>query len=275
MKFFYRFISYPLAFLGLMLGFSSKVMAQYGVMVMHFKFVGEIKSAVCEQNIEGIEVIMVNEANGNKTAVRTDENGQFNFLIRERFYDTEYTLNIADIDGDKNMGEFVSKTVNFRLNENSDGFAYAHEWVFSDDKKEVKPLKIYLDYKYENPCLELQNSGDEEEIEPILENEKVENEIDQENSEDEDNNPFANFKNAILYPNPNDGNFKVEFFSSVQTKSRVSIFDINASLIDSFEMFTNLGFNVIDLKYNYLAPGQYVLLIRVENEEKSFKIIVN
>ncbi len=116
-----RYLSSFLALIGLLIGFTSKVMAQYGAPPSSFKITGKIKSAETSKPIPNIQVSLLNSEFGNKIFVKSDSLGRFNIKTRSYSIDNDtLVLKAEDIDGALNGGYFNSDSKNI---------------IFSDYKK--------------------------------------------------------------------------------------------------------------------------------------------
>ncbi len=230
------FLKYPLSLalsmIGFMFGFTSKVLAQYGAPVMHFKLLGQVRSAECEQPVGGIEVTLVNDVSGEVTKVRTDANGNFNFRIIEYYWENAFTMNLADLDGPENNGTFVSKSVHFTLNDKTKGVS-ANYW---NNDKQVVPWPIIMEYEGANPCAPVAKTQPVPEIQCLVPREESIQEEQPEAQPDPKVIPPIPeiIQNAILYPNPSDVRFGIEFTLTESCEITVSLFTQSGQLIDRF-----------------------------------------
>jgi putative lipoprotein (rSAM/lipoprotein system) len=254
-----------LSFLGFMVGFTSKVLAQYGAPVMHFQLLGQIKSIHCNEPIGGVEVTLVNDYSGQITKVKTDSNGNFHFKINEQYWEYEYTMNLTDINEQGEPGQYVSKSVHFSLNNTTDGVS-TYYW---NTQANNKPMEIFLDYNGENPCSKdsiishnpedsLYNDSTEnaEKTDFVIFDEKHKELI---NNEEEHINPK-------LYPNPSDGNFFVEFYLHQETIVTMEVYTMNGKLIKQLKIEGMVGKNTISVAVKHLSSQILPIKLTVGNK---------
>ncbi len=108
---YFRAISTFFAILGLVIGFSSKVIAQYGAPPA-FRFNGKITSAECNLPIKNIQLTFTNSLNQDTIKLYTSEKGEFHFRTYD--YKSEvpriFTIIAKDTDGVASGGLFAEKT---------------------------------------------------------------------------------------------------------------------------------------------------------------------
>ncbi len=75
---------------------------------------------------------------------------------------------------------------------------------------------------------------------------------------------------SVIYPNPNDGNFTVEFSNPDNKVIKISITDVTGKT--SFE--TNTTDNTFNYSLNDLLPGVYFVAIKGEDKFKVLKMVV-
>lgn len=85
-------------------------------------------------------------------------------------------------------------------------------------------------------------------------------------------NEFAIHTN--IYPNPSNGNFKIEFTNTDNAKSfNMNVYNIIGELVFSTQMMNSLsGIHSIPLNLSYLAPGTYFLRMFDSNNSKAMSI---
>lgn len=77
-----------------------------------------------------------------------------------------------------------------------------------------------------------------------------------------------------LWPNPNDGNFRLEVKLSKKADILVQLYHIQNSSKLFFESYHGLDKYEIPFQFNNLTTGVYLVLIRAEKEQQSIKFIV-
>lgn len=109
---YFRTVSTFLAILGLVVGFSAKVIAQYGAPPA-FRFNGKINSAECNVPIKNIQLTITNNLNQDTAKIYSNEKGEFHF--RSYDYNSEapriFTIVAKDTDGVASGGSFAEKTL--------------------------------------------------------------------------------------------------------------------------------------------------------------------
>ncbi len=268
-----RTLALYLSFLGFMFGFTSKVLAQYGVPVMHYKMLGQVKAVECEQPIGGVEVTLVNDATGEVSRLRTDRDGNFSFRIIEYYWSNEYTMNIADIDGDQNGGLFESASFRFRPEELSPRNISYEYW---DADKEKTPKTFYLNFIGKNPCKEdtiitqavllpdtlpfvskdvlpedtfltdSMTTNGQAEPEPVL------------------TDP------VILFPNPNDGMFSVRFELQYAQEVEFRILTISGQLLERLFIELDEGRHTIPIDVRSISPQ--TIIVRMKLNGRIFEL---
>lgn len=92
----------------------------------------------------------------------------------------------------------------------------------------------------------------------------------------EDQNSFIiSNEGLLIYPNPNSGNFTVQWNSLSAENSRIRIFNQLGQTIQSIEVKTLIGLNNYEISHLRLSAGVYFLELSDENTLKSVKIVVN
>ena len=118
-KLYFRFISTTLAIIGLVVGFSAKVIAQYGAPPVSFRINGNIKSKECNVPIPNIQLSVTGNGNNYEQKFQSTLNGDF--YIRLYDYDSDYqsarelTIVATDIDGAASGGTFATKTFKIKV----------------------------------------------------------------------------------------------------------------------------------------------------------------
>lgn len=105
---YFRTIGTILAIIGLVVGFSAKVIAQYGAPPA-FRFNGKITSKECNLPIQNIQLKITNDKNQDSTKLYTNPKGEFYFRTYD--YNNEdprtFTIVAQDTDGVASGGSFA------------------------------------------------------------------------------------------------------------------------------------------------------------------------
>ena len=75
-------------------------------------------------------------------------------------------------------------------------------------------------------------------------------------------------KEITLYPNPNDGKFKVEVYSTADQSSIFRFVNLNGQVLKTENIYLNQGLNRIDLDISAFQNGVFLLSIVMENGGK-------
>ena len=273
-KLLYRPLALILSFMGFMIGFTSKVLAQYGAPVMHFKLLGQVKSVGCEQAVGGVEVALVNDITGQVTKVRTDSEGNFHFSILEYYWEYEFTMNLADIDGDANQGEFVSKSLRFKLTDiPGEHIAHGH-WAVSQNNK---PMTLYLDFVGDNPCANEINPPQLDLLEDSLmidKNDYVSEPESQDLLNTQNEREFEIIAPVLLYPNPIDGKFTIEFTVHETMQTEIQVFDMKGKLIKSIRMMSEKGHQSVSVDVTGISPQTLIVRLLLGSYMKDFRVVI-
>lgn len=234
-KKYFRFLRNGLGLLTLLIGISSKVAAQYGVMMNYFKINGNIKSEICQENLANIAIRIEDPSTQYISEITTDENGNFNFFGDTDWGNNKLKISYKDLDGDENNGSYQSGEFIYEISRNSN-------------------LNIQMQHVGIPPCLIEDTSKYNNDLVGNTETLKCPSK--------EESTPLdseASYFDAILYPNPNFGCFNLRFNLEFRTQITMHIFSSNGKMIVS-EVFTMENHNQekkIDIEG--LASGNYIL----------------
>lgn len=246
------FLRYVLSFIGFMVGFTSKVLAQYGAPMNYFKINGNIKSEICNENLPGISIKIEDPSSDQVYHQVSDENGNFTLTAETEWNNKYLKFTYIDIDGTENHGEYLPQTLTYQLTrQNTINVSLPHSGrppCYPDDPKLTIPTDTINKEKYEVKC-------------PTKE-------ISNEQPSD------AKFFDAILFPNPNDGCFYLRFTIEFQSKVKMIIFNSSGQVVMNDEF--NVTENKQEKKFNIegLAPGCYILSLNDGRKTISKNFIV-
>lgn len=77
-----------------------------------------------------------------------------------------------------------------------------------------------------------------------------------------------------VYPNPNNGSFKLEIIAKISNSSELNIYNSMGMQVYSQNVFLKSGLNSIDFSQEYLSNGIYILSINSNGKYFSQKIVV-
>lgn len=236
-SYYFSLLRYMLSFIGFLIGFSSKVLAQYGAPVNYFKINGNIKSEVCNENLPGISIKIEDPSLGLTYHQVSDENGNFTLTAETEWNNKALKFTYTDIDGTENHGEYLPLDLTYELNrQNTIYVSLPHSGrppCYPDVTKITSPSDTTQTEKFEVKCPSKETTNEQ----PIN----------------------AKFFDAILYPNPNDGCFYLRFTIDLQNKIKMIIFNSSGQVVMNDEF--NITENSQEKKFNIegLAPGSYIL----------------
>lgn len=144
---------YFLATLGLLLGFSFKVAAQYGIVEEDYIVSGAVLSLDCDFKIPKIKVTLIDndkEYNIPDFKKFTDTDGLFYFTLRKEMLDDDIDIVVEDIDSTANMGWFVKSTIKLHVDPALFNLVNKSEWRRSYQYPEN--ILIYMKSMGEAPC---------------------------------------------------------------------------------------------------------------------------
>ena len=142
-----------LATLGLMLGFSFKVAAQYGVVEEDYIISGAVLSMDCDFKIPNIKISLVdNDKVYNIPDFKkfTDSGGLYYFTLRKEMLDDDIDIVVEDLDSAANMGWFQKKTIKLHVDRALFNQVNKSEWRRSYQYPEQ--VLIYMESMGIAPC---------------------------------------------------------------------------------------------------------------------------
>jgi len=263
-RLFFRSLSYPLAVLGLILGFTSKVLAQYGAWVASYKYMGNVKSDICQNAVPGLKVTLENENQQPISETFTNDSGRFNIRYYSDYDASEKIyLKITDVDGVQN-GTFYPFTQ--ELNNS-----------YLDD------IQIKLSHIGKAPCEEI--------IEPDTSSSLSDNNIADIEPQTSDSliigneDPGAVLSNNMpiipepifdifVYPNPSTGYFTISFTLTQDTDISVALYNSTAQLVFAESFTAGCGIQTRSFNTPHLASGNYILTFRTKASFITKNIII-
>lgn len=262
-----RTTGYTLAIIGFILGFTSKVVAQYGAWVASYRYMGHVKSEICNEPLSGIKVTMNDTKDNILSEAVTDESGQFNISYRSYYDEEKLYLKFTDDDGKKNKGEFISFS----------------EAVGAYDEK---PREIIMKYKGKVPCVEKPVAQNEKpitiEILPVAVSDSIETNtpqatIDSTVIQKPKETPLIPdpLDDILVYPNPNSGEFVVSYTLNEKGNIAVDIYSSAGQLIFSESFMSESGSQRKQFNMPELAPGNYILSFKTNQKVYSRNFIIH
>ncbi|WP_339839771.1 T9SS type A sorting domain-containing protein, partial [uncultured Flavobacterium sp.] len=86
-------------------------------------------------------------------------------------------------------------------------------------------------------------------------------------------NNFKSDENILIYPNPNNGNFTIQFSSETSNDVNVTVHDLRGRQVYT-KSFQNNGLFNQELKLNNASSGIYLVTVQDGNRKEVKKIVV-
>lgn len=251
MKALYKLIS----ILGILLGYTTDIMAQYGVFST-YQYQAKVISKDCNQNAGVVNIeFFIKKEDGSEyiiESIKTNKEGEFTYISR-------YIRNNSDI--------FI------RLKPKSNT-------LFKDTSFQFIPKDVYeLPYKGVPPCTELPTTEPDtshqsqpdtnlalqpDVIPTIL--------MDSLSIQNEDSVKMfypelsGGDDKMNLYPNPNHGIFAIEFSATLEKIYLIEIYDMTGKQVFTKRIKSQVGKNTVKLNSMFLNPATYTLILRSDNK---------
>ncbi|MEI6346853.1 MAG: radical SAM-associated putative lipoprotein [Bacteroidota bacterium] len=265
-KQFFRFASFTLALIGFVIGFSAKVIAQYGAPPASFRIKGTITSKECNLPIPNIQLSVVGNGNSNEQKFKSSVNGEY--YIRLYNYDSDYdepkelTIIASDVDGAASGGSFASKTFKIKAKqfEPIDLNIQLSQLDTPPCKVVKKPIEIKDTAKIA-PIIIKQSAPIDSTKAPVKPIVKFPISVDTTKNKTPivPNNPISGGTDPEfnVYPNPNHGSFVVEFTANATTQALISITNDLGSVVYSKKITPIIGSQKLSINVDSLVAGTY------------------
>ncbi len=254
MNLLYRLIS----IVGILIGYSTNVAAQYGIFFypertpkkITLTLEGKIKTNHCKTEPGNIKLEFFTHLNNKEFIIETDTSstdGKFHLMSENIRQYCDVYLRLTPINN-----ELLEDTTYYLFN-------------YYVDIKELDSLE--MPYINTPPCIEL----------PIIKEDIAKDnlavlQIDSFSNAKYDSlklfqaDDFSAERNINLFPNPNKGQFAVEFSEAIEQKYQILIYDMNAKLVLSKSIQSTIGKNTIKINTYFLKPGTYTLILSSKNK---------
>ena len=254
-----RLLNRILAIIAFILGFTSTVAAQYGVMTVDYKILGNIKAKESQSEIPQIKLTLINENNNqyrqdDSIITYSDNNGKFEFHKTDHGLGTpgfKSKIIAEDIDKEKNGGEFHKTEIIVDEIEkiNVGGLHYKF------GNKEL--ITIYMNS--DNPKHERKRNKALNK--QIISDNNIDTTSESSNKEIVNNISARDIikENLVIYPNPNEGIFHLRYFSDVEQNIKIRLLAANGSMLYSEKMYATIGQNEKRLSLENYSKGIYFL----------------
>lgn len=245
---YYQFMASVIGIIGLVVGFSARVIAQYGAPPASFRIKGQVTSRECYKPISNLRVVVQSKEDNQVDTIRTNSAGIFNARVREydysgRDHEKTFVITVYDTDGKENGGSFATE-----------------KQIVTVKPYTVKEVVIQLPHLDTPPCLEKElppvavepapvivptTKDTTKTTLPVLKPQPITSVI----KDDE----------FLLYPNPARNQFSVEFSSTTNTPISLSISNEVGSVVFIQNFIPIIGSQKVTVNSLNLAPGTYLL----------------
>ncbi len=270
---FLKLFSFALSFLGIFLGFSNDIHAQYGVYMAPHKINIKIKSE-CDEEVEGVKISISRENeknNVNLPVLHSDKNGNcyITYYSENYYHAPKYIIEAKDIDGDKN-GSLKNTLIHLNTKKQE---------VIVEGPGEARledTLYISLAYAGKSPCKEEEKEAKEDTLEIIPANNDTLRILSGENNSGTDKNPFANTDDGLtVFPNPTNSYVIVKYKNDSKQAIMFEMFDIQGKLL-WMESRTYRVSNVRKkISMTNYSDGTYILHIKIGDKVFVRRIVYN
>ncbi len=249
-----------MAIIGLVVGFSSKVIAQYGAPPAAFRINGKITSRECNMPIQNLQVVIKSNLNEKADTLYTNSIGEYRARISYWDFDESkhnFTVTVKDKDGKANGGSFSSEKKSIEV-------------------KSYVPYELNLKLKHTDtpPCKTsiTKDTTDESKPNEILPSDT--NGVTANLTLPMKVNKTIQTDEFLLYPNPVTTQFTIEFTSNTSNRTVISISDEIGKVVFLENFNALIGQQKVTIHSLKLPPGNYVVSIIQEANILSKKIIV-
>ncbi|HBS87313.1 MAG: hypothetical protein A2W91_03765 [Bacteroidetes bacterium GWF2_38_335] len=282
MKTHYRILGYILGTLGIFLGFSNKIAAQYGVYFERNYFIsGQIKTEECLETVPNATVLLNTPQVKTIRETKSDENGIFIMEIDGNH--GSYSVSVID-----SSGKLLQNEVPLEINYDSWYGTPSEGYYIASYLRE--PLLIFLKHKNTPPCevvsepeislpvdlpilfengLFIENAEISEDPNAVVPEDFIEEDqvLKFENTTEETSG------NIIIYPNPADNRFTLELINVNIADKLIEIYDAHGKMVYREKSMDVTEENKIEITLN-CVPGTYLVVIKGKNEVYSEKIVI-
>ena len=246
MKLVYKLISV----LGLILGYTTDVVAQYGI--FYYYYPGKVVTKDCNISPEKV-----------KLEVFVERKNKSELLISSTLSDEEGNFMVETRDGwnsdDSNLFLRITPVSNILLKDTIYPYSFDKATVFEIPYIGVPPCLDTTPIKQDTTQVFIP-----EDSLPVIELDSffVISEDSTETYQPE--LPPGNDK-ITLYPNPNKGRFAIEFYDDIERDYQVIIYDMTGKQVFIRKIRSRAGKNTVKLNTYFLQPATYSLILRSNN----------
>lgn len=244
---YYKFLASVIGIIGLVVGFSARVIAQYGAPATYYGIKGKVTSKECYKPINNLQVIVECKEDKRIDTIRTNSAGMFNARIRDYDYsgkdeDKTFIIKVYDTDGKLNGGNFGTEIESYVVKPYS-----------------TKDVIIQVPHLDTPPCVEQMPPAIVEPSPLIVPSTKDTTKIPLPILKPQRINSIIKDDEFTLYPNPAQTYFSVEFNSTSNASISLSISNEIGSVVYLQNFIPIIGSQKITINSLNLAPGSYLI----------------
>lgn len=259
-------------------GFSTTLMAQYGVVETEFVFKGEVLSVKTGERIPGIK-LTVNDENGNfrqDNGLEQSDDGTFKIYSYSYGGMSSFEIKAEDIDGDKNGGTYKPAGVIFSTRDNDFMRDTSRHGSWHRYYNYSKNLVILMEEETPLTPVEPENPEPADTVKisgALPEITLIADTIEESGSTIK---PTAlTIQDALIFPNPTKGNITIEINPAQTQDIRISLYDSRNSLLREVLIPATEGTIRQQLDLSGYACGVYYIRIEGRSFRASGKVIKN
>jgi putative lipoprotein (rSAM/lipoprotein system) len=282
--------------IGVIFGFTTSIVAQYGAPMAHYRITGRVISKDCNIPIPNIKVNLSDNNYQSSYGPVTDKDGKFELWFYRDYGDTDnmkMMLEADDVDGEANGGEFKTfeKMALIKLRQEK-----RVRDAYNNDSPDII---IEMDYKGKPPCKPEEPTDSVIKQQPIAQQLPIDSipkkepplqklciltdssslmsdEPDSLKNNIRGNPPDLPANNLIVvYPNPSKGIYTIKYSAGKSSYISIYVYDSNSKLILSQVWGNCEGIVEKQLSLEGKAPGLYYLILKADNASYTHKLVKN
>mgnify|MGYP000871456968 CR=1 FL=1 len=250
-KFTCHLIKRLLAFMGIFLGFSAAVTAQYGVVENHWRVMGDVKAENCAESLKDTRVRITAGSIGGEAYVigeaYADSNGRFVLGLYDPYLNSPFTIEVSDpLRCPPRFKDTVFVIPTEDLGFISDGSSHWTKNYYNRDTIHLRIPGLCPSEEGTPPAPGIADTTAEEndQLVTLMVPEDTAALIPEPDATEQEMlfplpEAAGSKDEPLLFPNPGDGRFTVQYNDEIETWVQVSIFDNRMQLLEESAFFCN------------------------------------